>query len=104
MDAFSMPEHLAPLELSTLSRRVFISDNELELTGLEYNLLQLLVTQSPELVSREHIAQHIFNKPLVVCNLSINCHISNLRVKLGVHTQQIKIKSVRGRGYALVAA
>lgn len=82
-------------------RQVFIHNKELSLTGLEYNLLSLLVESHPGIVEREHIAQNVFYREVKLCSKSINMHISNLRHKIAPLDASIHIHAVRNIGYVI---
>jgi DNA-binding response OmpR family regulator len=87
------------VEISLGSREVYCCNNLVALTGLEFNLLWLLMNNSPKIVSRERIAKHIFNRSLGESNRSINMHISTIRKKLLLNNERPRIKSFRGEGY-----
>jgi len=87
------------IEIISGSREVYCGNNLVALTGLEFNLLWLLMTRSPELVSRESIAHLIFNRSIEDSNSSINMHISTLRKKLLINKECSRIRSLRGKGY-----
>jgi len=91
--------HITQMELNFLNRTVLFSGNVVVTTGLEFNLLTLLMADAGSLISREVIAQRIFQRKLADCNKSINSHMANLRKKfLHVSTQPV-IKTVKGQGY-----
>lgn len=83
-------------------REVYCGNKLIEMTGLEFNLLWLLMESAPKVVSRESIAKHIFNRALLQANRSINMHVSTIRKKLLVHTQDSPIKTIRGEGYVFL--
>lgn len=84
------------------SREVYCCNELVTLTGLEFNLLWLLMNDFPKIVTRESIAKHIFNRSLDESNRSINMHISTIRKKLLINTEYSRIKSFRGEGYAFL--
>jgi DNA-binding response OmpR family regulator len=90
------------VEILSGSREVYCCDQLIALTGLEFNLLWLLMNDFPKIVTRENIAKHIFNRSLVESNRSINMHISTIRKKLLINTEHSRIKSFRGEGYAFL--
>jgi DNA-binding response OmpR family regulator len=51
------------------------------------------------LVSREVIAQRIFQRKLSICDKSINSHVTNLRKKLLAISSHQVIKTIKGQGY-----
>jgi DNA-binding response OmpR family regulator len=78
-------------------------DQALELTGTEFNLLEVLVRHSGQLVSKQDISLQAFGQPLARFDRRIDVHISSIRQKLGVRADgQSWILSVRGQGYQLL--
>jgi len=90
---------IGDIQILSGSREVYCGNQLVTLTGLEFNLLWLLMSKSPQVVSRESIAQHIFNRSIGESNPSINMHISAIRKKLLINTEYPRIKSLRGKGY-----
>jgi len=87
------------VEILLGSRKVYCGNKLVALTGLEFNLLWLLMNNAPQLVSREYIAEQIFHRSLGESNRSINMHISTIRKKLLINNEHSRIKSFRGEGY-----
>jgi DNA-binding response OmpR family regulator len=90
---------IADVEIFPGSREVYCCNRLVTMTGLEFNLLWLLMSDFPQLVTRESIAEHTFKRSLVESNRSINMHISTIRKKLLVNTDKSQIKTFRGEGY-----
>lgn len=95
---------IGSLELWPWSRQVFAGGIQIHLTGLEFNLLSLLMMKSPLLVSKTQIAHYVYQSESSGLEQSICTHISNVRVKLRGYDCQISIQSVRGQGYLLIHA
>ena len=75
----------------------------LELTGTEFNLLEVLVRHAGQLISKQDISLAAFDRPLTRFDRRIDVHISSIRQKLGTRPDgQSWIQSVRGRGYQLL--
>ncbi len=91
------------IELFVDSRQVFVNNLELPLTGLEFNLLSLLLLNAPKVVAHHEIAQQIFQQKHNQCCAAISTHISHLRKKLCQYQSKVSVKPVRGQGYYLVA-
>jgi two-component system response regulator CpxR len=71
-----------------------------ELTGAEFNLLQLLVASAGTVVSKEVLASEGLGRPLQTYDRRIETHMAQIRRKLGTlpdGTQ--RIHTVRGTGY-----
>lgn len=94
-------KEIGDLKLCEGSRVVMVKNHKINLTGLEFNLLNLLMKHSPDLLPRIAISQQLFcgttNKSQV-----INIHISNLIKKLRQYSSGLCIQSMRGKGYYLV--
>jgi two-component system response regulator CpxR len=96
------PKKLAvgEVEMDLGARTVRKGGEPVELTSLEFNLLEKLMTQAGEVVTREQIAQEILGRRFVAYDRSIDMHVSKLRRKLGRYPDgEERIKSIRGVGY-----
>lgn len=92
-----------PLVLTPGNRRATWHGAPLELTGTEFNLLEVLARRAGELVSKEDISLQAFGQPLARFDRRIDVHISSIRQKLGARPDgQPWIQSVRGKGYQLL--
>ena len=90
---------LNQLELNPCNRKVFFHQQEVTITGLEFNLLSELMLNAGDIVSRETIAEKVFRRNIHQCDKSINSHIANIRKKLLAINSNQPIKTVRGLGY-----
>ncbi|QNE50922.1 MULTISPECIES: response regulator [Enterobacteriaceae] len=91
---------VGPLYLWPGSRSAQWKGQLLELTGTEFNLLEVLVRHAGQLVSKQSISLEAFNRPLARFDRRIDVHISSIRQKLGSRVDgQPWIQSVRGLGY-----
>jgi len=90
---------ISHVELNFLNRSVLFLGEAVTTTGLEFNLLAVLIADAGSLISREEIAQKIFQRKLSCCDKSINSHMTNLRKKLLVISSRSVIKTVKGQGY-----
>ncbi len=90
---------IAQVELNFLSRTVLFTGKSVVTTGLEFNLLAVLINNAGSLVSRELIAESLFQRKLSACDKSINSHIANLRKKFIVISSRPVIKTIKGQGY-----
>lgn len=75
----------------------------LELTGVEFNILEVLMRSAGQLVSKRDMAKRALGQPLGAFDRRIDVHISSIRQKLGLKPDgQSWIKTARGLGYQLV--
>lgn len=89
------------LKIDQTLRHVFFGDSQLDLTGAEFDLLQILSAQPGQVLSRDQIGQKLYGRKLQPFDRSIDTIISRLRKKLSEFTTNDCIQSVRGKGYIL---
>jgi two-component system response regulator CpxR len=88
------------VELDVAARAVHRGDLNIELTSVEFKLLELLMRHAGDVVTREQIAQQVFARRLMPYDRSVDTHLSNLRRKLDPDSSGgERIKTVRGSGY-----
>lgn len=85
-------------------RRVAMWDGEaLKLTGIEFNILEVLVAQTGQPVSRTDLSHKGLGRPLAPYDRSIDVHVSSIRQKLGTYGDgRSPIMNLRGVGYQFV--
>ena len=78
---------------------------DLDLTGTEFLLLQLLTRNAGQILSREQLSMEVLGKRLTPFDRAIDMHMSNLRKKLPLRSDSSSwFKTLRGRGYLLMLA
>lgn len=84
-------------------QQAIFEGRDLDLTGTEFALLQILVRNPGQILSRELLSMEILGKRLTPFDRAIDMHMSNLRKKLPTrHDDFPWFKTLRGRGYLLV--
>ena len=92
------------LRLEPSERRAYVGEQELTLTGAEFQLLLALAQRAGELVDKATLTRMALGRELERFDRSIDVHVSRLRHKLAeASAQSPRIDSVRGAGYSLVA-
>ena len=91
------------IRLDPQSREALLKDSPLNLTSVEFTLLELLLRQAGHVVTREQLTESVLGRKLGPFDRVIDVHISNIRKKLGPSEHGQRIKSIRGSGYLLVA-
>lgn len=91
----------ADLKLNLLSRQVYRSDRQIDLTAKEFNILQYLVANSQQILSRQQIIDRAWKYEIIVDDRIVEVHIRNLRKKLEAKGEPRLIHTVRGIGYVL---
>jgi DNA-binding response OmpR family regulator len=83
------------------ARLVQLDGRALELTSIEYDLLEHLVREVGRVVARDELMSVVGRRDPSPFDRSVDVHISHLRRKLRVHAR--RIVTVRGVGYMLAA-
>jgi two-component system response regulator CpxR len=93
------------VELDIGTRAVTLAGNHVELTSVEFELLEKLLRAAGHIVTRDELSQQVLGRSLSPFDRSIDMHISNLRKKLGHRVgASERIKTVRGVGYIYAQA
>ncbi len=79
------------------ARSVEVDGRPVELTTLEFDILELLMRAAGRVLSRDALMEHLYNRKATPFDRSIDMHVSHLRKKLEV--SRPLIKTVRGIGY-----
>ncbi len=88
------------LELDAGARAVKREGKRVELTGAEFDLLQLLLQSAGKIVTREEISRVALGRELMPFDRAIDVHVSNLRRKIGpAEDGSERLKAIRGVGY-----
>lgn len=86
---------LGNLRLDTAARQVWQGDELVDLSGREFNLLQVFLLNADRVLTREQLEQQIYKWGSEVSSNAVEVHVHNLRRKLGPSV----IETVRGVGY-----
>lgn len=100
--AGNSPESLSvgDVELDKGTRVVQRSGEQVALTAVEFDLLEILLRSAGLIVTREELVKSILGRNLSPFDRSIDTHVSNLRKKLGHTVAGVeRIKTIRGVGY-----
>ncbi|MGB9416070.1 MAG: response regulator transcription factor [Acidobacteriaceae bacterium] len=90
------------VELDPAAREVRMGGTQIDLTSVEFALLETLLREAGRVMTREQLTETVLGRKLGPFDRVIDVHISNLRKKLNrVHGEE-RIKAVRGSGYLFV--
>ena len=92
---------VADLELDQLSHKVTRAGKEIDLTNTEYSLLEYMMINANQLVTRTMISEHVWNEDFDSFSNVINVYVNYLRNKIDTGFDKKLVHSVRGRGYIL---
>ncbi len=79
------------------TREVVCDGRPIEMTTLEFDILEMLVRSAGRVVSRDTLMENMYNRKATPFDRSIDMHVSHLRRKL--ESERTLIKTVRGVGY-----
>lgn len=103
--AGAAPVALGRLEIDAMTRTARWAGAPLDLTGAEFNLLEVLAGQVGRVVTRAELSEQGLGRPLAPYDRSVDVHVSAIRQKIAALTDAPSvILSVRGQGYQLVPA
>ena len=85
------------VKLSPGTREVWSEGKSLDLTTIEFDILDLIVRSAGRVVSRHELTAAIHQRPASPLDRSLDVHVSHIRKKLG--RQGTLIRTVRGVGY-----
>ena len=103
--ALNAPEGLASGdgEVDPASRTVVVGEKDVDLTSVEFKLLEALLRTPGKVVSRDALSRAALDRPLSPFERSLDVHMSNLRKKIGPCPDgSPRIRTLRSEGYLLV--
>jgi len=87
------------VELDPATRTVRHEGKPVDLTSVEFNLLEVLLREAGHVVPRERLVNAVLSRKFSPFDRSIDMHVSKVRKKLGDTDSDEHIKTVRGVGY-----
>jgi len=87
------------VELDPATRTVRLDGKPVDLTSVEFNLLEVLLREAGRVVPRERLVNAVLSRKFSPFDRSIDMHVSKVRKKLGDTENDEHIKTVRGVGY-----
>jgi two-component system phosphate regulon response regulator PhoB len=99
--AKGLEEHLAvgPIMIDAARHVVSVNGKRVNLTGLEFKLLQTLMQRRGRVQARDRLLNDVWGYESVIDTRTVDTHVRRLRKKLGKAADVIE--SVRGFGYRL---
>jgi DNA-binding response OmpR family regulator len=91
------PVTIGDLRVNVATREVWSAGTAVELTAMEFDLLELLMRSAGHVVSREEITAVLFEREATPYDRFLDVHISHLRKKLA--GGRSLIRTIRGVGY-----
>jgi DNA-binding response OmpR family regulator len=86
------------LELDPAARQALQNGKKLDLTDVEFGLLEVLMRSPGKVVNRDELSETVLGRKFDPFDRSLDMHVSRLRRKLA---QEDQVKTIRGAGYQL---
>jgi DNA-binding response OmpR family regulator len=90
------------ITLDPTAREAWLNSKPLELTSLEFTLLETFLREAGHVLTRKYLTETVLARALGPFDRVIDVHVSNLRKKLGTTRDGERIKAVRSAGYLFV--
>ncbi len=91
-----------PICLDTSSKVLTINQREISLTSYEYRVLECLMYNAGEVLSKTYLADHIYDEGIENDSNVLEVFVGRLRKKIKKEYADELIATVRGQGYRLV--
>lgn len=85
------------IKMDLKTYKVYVDDEEVDLTLKEFNILKMLITSYPMVVSREMLMDKVWGYEYFGDTRIIDAHVKNIRKKI----ENNHIKTIKGVGYVL---
>jgi two-component system response regulator CpxR len=91
------------IRLDRTAREAWVNKKLIDLTSVEFSLLETLLDHAGQVVTREQLTEVVLGRKLGPFDRVIDVHVSNVRRKL-IHASDAaeRIKAIRGSGYLFV--
>jgi two-component system phosphate regulon response regulator PhoB len=96
-DNVEVQRQFGELKIDVDSHEVFVNDEQVNLTALEFKLLRQLVDRRGRVQSRDQLLSDVWGYSSDVTTRTVDTHIKRLREKLGDMGKYVK--TIRGVGY-----
>jgi DNA-binding response OmpR family regulator len=83
------------------SREVFVDGREVELTRIEFDLLETLSSNPKMVFSRAQLLERVWGPGWYGVDHVVDVHVANLRKKIDVKGERSRVRTVRGVGYGM---
>ena len=91
---------IGDIELDTYNIKVIVRGKEIELTSMEYGILEYLMQNAGRILTKTQIFKHVWKEDFLGADNTIMVHMSRLRDKIEVDSKNPEyLKTVRGLGY-----
>ena len=92
---------IADLTLNLVSHKVSRGNEEIELTGKEYSLLEYFMRNQEKVLTRTMIAEHVWDYNFDTFTNVIDVYVNHLRKKIDKNFSNKLLHTLRGVGYVM---
>lgn len=89
------------IALDVKNAKIMCEDNEIQISGKELDLVELLLVNKNQVSTKENIIERIWGYDSEAEYNNVEVYITFIRRKLKLINSKVKIKAVRGLGYKL---
>lgn len=89
------------MRLDPENKRVYIGENELVCTAMEYAILEIMLRNPNKIFSKRNLFESATGEDYMSEENTMNVHMSNLRKKISKLTDEPYIDTVYGMGYRM---
>mgnify|MGYP000843830494 CR=1 FL=1 len=90
------------LQINDDTKEVYVDDEQIKLTPIEYNILLLLVKNAGKVFSIDEIYEQIWNEEAIGADNTVAVHIRHIREKIEINPKEPRyLKVVWGVGYKI---
>ncbi len=100
-DPTSVQRTIGDLVLDPRAREVFVAGDRVELTRIEFDLLDALTDEPGAVRSRRELMDRVWGESWVGDDHVVDVHVANLRKKIDAGALRSRIRTVRGVGYSV---
>lgn len=97
----SLQLKVADLTLDPITRKVFRGEKKIEMSPIEFSLLEYLIQHAGQVVTRTMISEHVWDSNFESFSNVVDVHIAKLRNKIDKGFDMKLIHTKRGAGYVL---
>jgi DNA-binding response OmpR family regulator len=89
------------LSIDTINKKALLNGSEIKLTLKEFNILEYLMRNANQVISRDQILDHVWDFSTNAFSNIVDVHITNLRKKLEKAGGKDMLETVRGVGFII---
>jgi DNA-binding response OmpR family regulator len=102
--ADAKPRRFGDLEVDPLAHSVHLAGEEVQLTRIEFDLLEALTSKPTMVFSRSLLRERVWGPDWFGDDHVVDVHIANLRKKIDPSAGDSRIRTVRGVGYRMAGS